>query len=232
MTSPEELQSFENNAKLRDLGIEWSDRLMKEFMEEVGKNYKAEERALFYMSLGGDLLARMYEEVRRGLGEQHGNEVGEQVAQKLLSTGLSLVPVLIRRHGGDVQASVTVRFTKVSNSMAAEECDHSAAKECACELDADGRCPACLRMFRKIFSNVGKMVQVMKAGGTEKGDICIPCAPRHMDAALAQVIREELAGLPKDMSEAMMEAMFMSSQNLRSLPMPLSKKAWSEIQSA
>jgi hypothetical protein len=232
MPSPEELKNLENSAKLRDLGIEWSDRLVKEFMEKVGKSHKAEERALFYMTLGSDLLARMYQEVRKDFEERHGAEVAREVAQKLLSTGLSMVPLLMRRHGADVQASVTIQFEKVANSRLPEACDHSAAKKCACELDADGRCAACLEMFRKIFSNVGKMVQVMKAGGSEKGDICIPCAPRHMDAALAQVIREELAGLPKEMSEAMMEAMFMSSQNLRSLPMPLSKKAWNEIQSA
>lgn len=232
MTTPEELQTFENNAKLRDLGIQWSDRLVKEFMEKVGKTHKAEERALFYMTLGGDLLARMFQDVRKEMGGKHGEEIGDQVAQKLLSTALSFVPVLIRRHGSEVQASVTIRFAKVANSLAGEECDHSAAKECLCKLDADGRCQSCLGMFKRIFSNVGKMVQVMRGDGTEKGDVCIPCAPRHMDAALAQVIREELAGLPKETSEAMMEAMFMSSQNLQALPMPLSKKAWSEIQSA
>jgi len=141
------------------------------------------------------------------------------------------VPVLIRRHGGDVQATVTARFEKVANSLS-EKCDHAAVKKCDCELDADGRCASCFAMFRGIFSNVGKMVQVMKESSGEKQQLCVPCAPRHMDAALAQVIREELAGLPKEMSEAMMETMFMSSQNIQALPMPLSKKAWDEIQSA
>lgn len=235
MTTPEELQSLENNAKLRDLGIEWSDRLFKEFMEKEGNKYKAEERALFYMTLGGDLLARMYADVSKEFGAKHGQEVGDQVAQKLLSTGFSLVSLFLRRHGMTVDVGVRANFTKVENSTAKKEspaCDHAAAKICKCKRDEDGHCESCLSKFREIFSVIGQTVQMLKANEDVGKDVCLPCAPKNMDAALAKVIREEMTDLDPEMSEAMIQAMFVGSQNLQALPMPLSRKAWSDLQSS
>lgn len=233
MATPEEMKNLENNAKLRDLGIEWSDRIFKEFMEEAGKDYKAEERAMFYMTLGGDLLARMYGDVEKDLGARYGAKAGTQVAQRLLETSFSLVSMLVRRHGSQVQASVRVNFEEIANAAGKKEepaCDHAAAKECKCKLDQDGRCGECSDLFRTFFSKMGKAIQVLKSSDLMGTEFCLPCIPRTMDAALARVIREELGDLPPEMSEAVISALFMTSQNVQALPMPLTRKAWGDLQ--
>jgi hypothetical protein len=226
----EELESLGNNAKLRDLGLERSDRLVKDFMAEM-KDYKSEERALFYMTFAGNLLAKMYSDVRKDITERHDAQSGDQVARKLLETAFSLISVLLRRNGEEVQASVRVNFTDVANFRANEKpevaCDHNV---CKCSLDADGRCAECFQMFTDFFSRFSKMIQIMQTNKLMETQFCWPCAPRYMDLSLAQIVKEEVSLLPIEGAEALMSALFMASQNLQALPMPLTKKAWDELQ--
>lgn len=227
----EELDNLGNNAKLRDLGLERSDRLVKDFMAEMGKGYKSEERALFYMTFAGNLLAKMYSDVRTDITERHDAEAGGQVAKKLMETAFSLTSVLLRRNGEEVQATVRVNFTDVANFRAKEapeaSCDHTV---CKCALDADGRCAECAKMYRDFFSRFSQMIQIMQVNKIMESEFCWPCAPRHMDSSLAEVVRNDLSQLPVEGAEALMSALFMASQNLQAMPMPLTKKAWDEIQ--
>lgn len=226
----DDLESMGNSAKLRDLGLEWSDRLVKEFMEKVGKNHKAEERALFYMTLGSDLLAKMYAEVHKDLGARHGEKVGMQVAQKLLETAFSLTTMLLRKHGEEVQVQLQVKFSDVANAKAREAVPAEVPEKCQCSLDVDGRCGDCARMFTVFLSRMRESIEIMQSKDLAMEKICRPCAPRYMDEALAKIVREDLVKLPKESAEAMLNALFMASQNLQAMPMPLTKKAWSDLQ--
>jgi hypothetical protein len=183
------------------------------------------------MTFSGNLLAKMYSDVRKDITERHDAEAGDQVARKLLETAFSLISVLLRRNGEEVQASVRVNFTDVANFRAKEKpepaCDHTV---CKCVLDADGRCAECLQMFRDFFSRFSKMIQIMQVNKLVENKFCWPCAPRYMDLSLAQIVREEISLLPIEGAEALMSSLFMASQNLQALPMPLTKKAWDEIQ--
>jgi hypothetical protein len=227
----DELENLGNNAKLRDLGLERSDRLVKDFMAEMN-GYKSEERALFYMTFAGNLLASMYSDVRKDITARHDAQAGDQVAKKLLETAFSLTSVLLRRKGEEVQTSVRVNFTDVANFRANEKpevaCDHNV---CKCLLDADGRCAECFQMFKDFFSRFSKMIQIMQTNKLLETQFCWPCAPRYMDLSLSQVVKDEVSQLPVEGAEALMSALFMASQNLQAMPMPLTKKAWDEIQS-
>lgn len=224
----DDLESMGNSAKLRDLGLEWSDKVVKEFMEKVGKNHKAEERALFYMTLGSDLLARMYAEVHKDFAAQHGEKVGVQVAQKLLETSFSLTSMLLRKHGEDVHVGVKVDFANVANPKTVAL---PVSDKCECSLDVDGRCTSCAKMFRTFLTKMRESIEIMQSKDLQIEKICHPCAPRYMDEALARIVREDLSKFPKEAGEAMMNALFMASQNLQAMPMPLTKKAWSDLQS-
>ena len=228
----DDLESMGNSAKLRDLGLEWSDKVVKEFMEKVGKSHKAEERALFYMTLGSDLLARMYAEVHKDLGARHGEQIGAQVAQKLLETSFSLTSMLLRKHGEDVHVGVKVDFSKVGNARpAGAVAAPTAIEKCECSLDQDGRCASCSGMFRTFFVKMKQSIEIMQSKDIALETICRPCAPRYMDEALAKIVREDLSKFPKETGEAMLNALFMASQSLQAMPMPLTKKAWSDLQS-
>lgn len=224
----DDLESMQNSAKLRDLGLEWSDRLVQEFMEKVGKNYQAEERALFYMTFGSDLLAKMYAEVHKDFSARHGEKVGVQVAQKLLETAFSLTSMLLRKYGEEVHVAVKVEFANVANQKPELV---PQGEKCVCSLDVDGRCSDCAAMFRTFLSKMRQSIEIIQSKDIQMEKICRPCAPRYMDEALARIVREDLSKFPKEGAEAMMNMLFMASQNLQAMPMPLTKKAWSELQS-
>jgi len=225
------LEEIASGAKLRDLGLEWSDRLVKEFMDQSGKDYKGEERALFYMTLGGDLLAKMYVDVRKDVAARYGKEVGEQVAQKLLRTAFGLSSMLLRRHGEEVAVQIQVDFTEVANFRNQPQPEEPRVTDtCSCALDQDGHCTECASTFKKMFSGMAKAIEILQSNEAMKQNFCRPCAPRHMDAALAQVVREDVSKLPSEGAGALMDALFTASQGLRAMPMPLTKKAWSELQ--
>ena len=73
-----------------------------------------------------------------------------------------------------------------------------------------------------------KVAKMSEAAGRKLS--CMPCLKRHLDAAIAKVVREGFVDLAPEACEMFMRMLLMSSQMVASMEMPLTKRAWSEIQ--
>lgn len=231
----DQLRSIEQNAKMRDAAIEWSKRTVQEAEDKAGPSATSEKRAAFYVTLLADIGARMYIDLRKDFSARHDEKTGVELAQAMLKTAFNAVGAALRGCGEEVQMRVGVAFEKSANYRAQEKeeeiplkkkCDHP----CTCTLDEDGNCAACIEQFKKTFSGLAQGLRLMKQSGVENLEMCFRCVPRHLDAVLASIVREELSQETPAMAEGVMNAMFLTSQNLMAMPMPLTRKAWSDTQ--
>jgi hypothetical protein len=231
--------------KLARLGAEWAARADKEIWDQVGPSSSGLEKCLFYMSACAEMAAQLYDTVLKDdklegaeipAGVPITTELREGIAQSLLQKTLVLMGARIRNKGYGVALTTKLSFTKVANATGPEkaaEAEHVRLHEtCSCTLDQDGNCAECMNAAFKTYRAMVESIKVAKlseAAGRKLS--CRPCLKRHLDAAVAKVVREEFVDLEPEASEMFMRMLLMSSQMVASMEMPLTKKAWSEIQS-
>lgn len=231
MDIDQKIDMMGNSARLRDVAMGWTKEAVQRLDKEAA-DCKSEERASFYMTAAADLAARMYVEIQKDFEKRYDKATARKLGKMLLESTFSSIGLLMRAYGAEVQMQIKLDFTEVANPQKAGEpgCDHSAAKVCKCEIDQDGWCGDCSRTFRTLFSKLGEATTLLREAGMENREFCMPCIPRHLDAALAHVVENEFRTMTAEMAEASMSALFMASQNIAALPMPLTKKAWDDHQ--
>lgn len=230
--------------KLARLGVEWVTRADKEIWDQVGPSPSGLEKCLFYMSACAEMGAQLYDTVLKD-DKLAGAEIPEGVpitiqlregiAQSLLQKMLVLMGARIRNKGYGVVLTTKMSFSKVANAVSPEkaaEMEQQKPKDtCECQLDQDGNCAECMTTAFKTYSTLLESIKVAKmseAAGRRLS--CVPCLKRHLDAAIAKVVREGFVDLAPEASEMFMRMLLMSSQLVASMEMPLTKRAWSEIQ--
>lgn len=231
MDIDQKIDMMGNSARLRDVAMGWTKEGVK-LLDKESTDCKSEERASFYMTAAADLAARMYVEIQKDFEKRHDKATARGLGKKLLESTFSAIGLLMRAYGAEVQMQIKLDFAEVANvkENGAEVPAHVGTKDCKCALDQDGWCGECSRTFRTLFSKLGEATTLLREAGMENREFCMPCIPRHMDAALAHVIENDFRTMTAEMAEASIGALFMASQNIAALPMPLTKKAWDEHQ--
>lgn len=221
--SSDDLDRASRDSEIRDKAIKWFQTAEKEIAALAGRESTSAERAVAQLMVVAELAAKMYGDLRK--------EFGAPTAQTVLKDGFALVGGIMRRNGEDVQMRVAVEFSKVAGT---EPDQHYAAAEkpevCECARDQDGRCAECISVMRGFCSKIGETVKIVREANLSGQTFCRPCFLRHMDGVLAEFVRRDLSTVDPDSADAMMKTLFMSSQSVRAMPMPLTMKAWDELQ--
>lgn len=232
------------HAKLANLGAEWAGKVDKEIWDQMGPTPSGLEKGIFYMAACAEMGARLYDTLMKD-DKMEGAEIPEgvplteelrqSIAQDLLQRTFTIMGALIRGKGHGVQVSTKLMFKKVANSQGVETaeeekkpCQH---QTCSCALDPDGNCAECMEIAQNLFKALLDSIKIAKQSeGFSRKLSCIPCLKRHLDYALAKVVREGLGDVDPAMSESFMRMLFMSSQTVATMEMPLTNRAWDEIQ--
>lgn len=233
-------------AKLRELALEWCARAEAEIRGAVG-GASGLDRAVFHIAACAEMGAMAYDAVLKdpALPEQSDIpeasafsaeqrvQIAKGAAETLLRSAFALMGGLIRKRGHDVQVSAKLSFTKVENFRAHEtpaeepKCVH---ETCSCDLDQDGRCAECTAAARKFLMAMLESTRIVKGADLAGLRWCRPCAKLCLDQVLAKIVRDEFSGMDPSYSEGFMNTLLLASQNLATMELPLTKRAWSEIQ--
>lgn len=234
-------------AKLRELALEWCGRADGEIRNAV-PGASGLDRAVFHIAACAEMGAMAYDAVLKdaatileqsaipeasALSAEERLLVAKSAAETLLRSAFALMGGLIRKRGHDVQVSANLVFTKVDNFRAREpaadetKCVHEA---CTCELDQDGQCAECASTARKFLTAMLESTRIMKGADLSSMRFCRPCAKVCLDRVLAKIVRDEFSGMDPSYSEGFMNTLLLASQNLAIMELPLTKRAWSEIQ--
>lgn len=221
--SGEDLQRASRDSTIRDKAIRWFQDALKEVDDLAGRESTAAQRAIAKAVIFAELGAQMYGDLRK--------EFGDAIAQGVLKEGFALLGGILRRNGENVRLKVDASFAPVA---AAPADVHYAAEEkvdeCCCTRDADGRCAECVQLLRTFCSKMGESVKIVREARLSDKKLCRPCVRRHLDGAMAEFVRQDLSAVEPDMAEAMMKTLFMTGQSIQAMQMPLTTKAWDELQ--
>lgn len=223
--TPDDLDRASRNSQIRDKALAWYRKAEPDIAALAGHEATAAEKAIAQLLLMIEIGAAMYGAVRK--------EFGEPTAQELLRQSFTVLGAVLRRNGEPIQMRVQVDFSKVGAQEASPPlCESRGDEKCDCVLDQDGRCDYCIETFRSFCSKMGESVRIVREADLSNRKCCRPCVKRHMDAAMAQFVRRDVAKLAKEDpggAEAMMKGVFLGSQSLQAMPMPLTMKTWGEI---
>lgn len=233
------------HAKLRNLALEWCGSADRSIWDSMGEGVSGYDRSIFYLTACAEMGAKVYDALMKDeklveraempeaatLSPEQRRLIAKTAAETLLQSVFALMSGLIRKRGYDVQVSAKLSFTKVDNSRSKEEaeeqeCDHGG---CRCALDQDGRCAECAALARGFFMALLESVRAMSKVDKSK-QMCRSCAKLCMDQVLAKIVRDEFSGMNPVMSDNFMNALLLASQNIATMELPLTKRAWSEVQ--
>ncbi len=219
--TPDDLDRTSRDAQIRDRALAWYRKAEPEIKALGGHEATADKLAIAQLVVMIELGASMYTAVRK--------DFNAETAQELLRQGFSAIGAVMRRNGEDVRMQVNVEFSKVAAGEPDGPGCEDLGEKCDCTLDQDGRCDYCIGTLQTFFSKMSQSVLIVREASLENHKSCRPCIKRHMDLVMAAFVRKEVAKLEPDVAEAMMNTMFMASQSLSGMPMPLTLKAWGEL---
>lgn len=220
--TPDDLDRASRDAGIRDRALAWYRKAEPEIAALAGREATAAETAIAQLLLMIEIGAAMYGSVRK--------EFGAPAAQEFLRQSLPALGAVLRRNGESVQMRATVEFAEVTAQEASPPlCESHTNEKCECDLDEDGRCLYCIETLRTLCSKMGESVRVVREADLSNRKSCRPCLKRHMDLVMADYVRRDLATLDRDSAEAMIKSVFLASQSLQAMPMPLTMKAWGEL---
>ncbi len=219
--TPEDLDRASRDAQIRDRVLAWYRKAEPEIKTLAGHEATADKVAIGQLLIMIEVGAAMYSAVRK--------DFDVETAQELLRQGFGAIGAVMRRNGEDVQMRVNVEFTKVAAAESGAPLCEDEGKKCDCTLDQDGRCDSCIGTIKTFFSKMSQSIAIVREASLSDDKSCRPCIKRHMDLVLAAFVRQDVAKLDPDAAEATMKSMFMASQTLSGMPMPLTMKAWGEV---
>lgn len=222
MTDVNDFDQVPRDAAIRDRAMEWYRKMEPEILALAGREATASEQAIAQMMIVGEMGAKMYGSLRK--------DFDARTAQDVLKTTFNVIGGIMRRNGESVQMNVSIEFSDVAAPQGLKPIGQiDKDKPCECQLDVDGRCLPCIELLRGFCQKMGESTRIMQEAQLGP-KACRACLRRHIDGAIAEFVRKELPQMGPEISEALMKTLLFTSQTLQAQAMPLTMKAWDEIQ--